>query len=203
MTRNLLFVFTIITLNFTTNLKAQVPMNAEDISPLLIGEQFPEANLLNIEGENVLLQDILKEKPTVLVFYRGGWCPYCNNQLSSLAETEKEIIDLGYQIIAISPDHLESLKPTVEDDKLNYNIYSDSGAALIQAIGIGFETPEKAKGYIFKKTNKEATDILPVPAVFILDTKGKILFEYINPDYSTRLSSELLLASLKALKSEL
>lgn len=203
MTRNLLFVFTIITLNFTTNLKAQVPMNAEDISPLLIGEQFPEANLLNIEGENVLLQDILKEKPTVLVFYRGGWCPYCNNQLSSLAEAEKEIIDLGYQIIAISPDHLESLKPTVEDDKLNYNIYSDSGAALIQAIGIGFETPEKAKGYIFKKTNKEATDILPVPAVFILDTKGKILFEYINPDYSTRLSSELLLASLKALKSEL
>ena len=212
MTRNLLFVFTIITLNFTTNLKAQVPMNAEDISPLLIGEQFPEANLLNIEGENVLLQDILKEKPTVLVFYRGGWCPYCNNQLSSLAEAEKEIIDLGYQIIAISPDHLESLKPTVEDDKLKptvdkgelgYNIYSDSGAALIQAIGIGFETPEKAKGYIFKKTNKEATDILPVPAVFILDTKGKILFEYINPDYSTRLSSELLLASLKALKSEL
>ena len=203
MTRNLLFVFTIITLNFTTNLKAQVPMNAEDISPLLIGEQFPEANLLNIEGENILLQDILKEKPTVLVFYRGGWCPYCNNQLSSLAEAEKEIIDLGYQIIAISPDHLESLKPTVEDDKLNYNIYSDSGATLIQAIGIGFETPEKAKGYIFKKTNKEATDILPVPAVFILDTKGKILFEYINPDYSTRLSSELLLASLKALKSEL
>lgn len=203
MTRKLLFVFTIIGLNFTTSLKAQVPMNAEDISPLLIGEQIPEANLLNINGKEVKIIDIIKEKPTVLVFYRGGWCPYCNTQLSGLAESEKEILELGFQIVAISPDHYESLKPTVDKGEFNYNIYSDSSSRLIQAIGIGFETPEKAKGYIFKKTNKEATDVLPVPAVFILDTKGKILFEYINPDYSTRLSSELLLANLKALKTEL
>ncbi len=182
---------------------AQVPKNAEDISPLLIGERLPEANLLDVEGEDVFLQDILKEKPTILVFYRGGWCPYCNNQLSSLAELEKEILELGFQIVAISPDHYESLKPTVDKGELDYNIYSDSGAKLIQDIGIGFKTPEKAKGYIFKKTNKNATDVLPVPTVFILDTKGKILFEYINPDYSTRLSSELLLASLKALEGEL
>ena len=203
MIRKLLFIFTLITLFFSNCIMAQVPKNAEDISPLLIGERLPEANLLDVEGEDVFLQDILKEKPTILVFYRGGWCPYCNNQLSSLAELEKEILELGFQIVAISPDHYESLKPTVDKGELDYNIYSDSGAKLIQDIGIGFKTPEKAKGYIFKKTNKNATDVLPVPTVFILDTKGKILFEYINPDYSTRLSSELLLASLKALEGEL
>jgi len=203
MIRKLLFIFTLITLFFSNCVMAQVPKNAEDISPLLIGERLPEANLLDVEGEDVFLQDILKEKPTILVFYRGGWCPYCNNQLSSLAELEKEILELGFQIVAISPDHYESLKPAVDKGKLDYNIYSDSGAKLIQDIGIGFKTPEKAKGYIFKKTNKNATDVLPVPTVFILDTKGKILFEYINPDYSTRLSSELLLASLKALEREL
>jgi len=203
MIRKLLFIFTLITLFFSNCIMAQVPKNAEDVSPLLIGERLPEANLLDVEGEDVFLQDILKEKPTILVFYRGGWCPYCNNQLSSLAELEKEILELGFQIVAISPDHYESLKPTVDKGELDYNIYSDSGAKLIQDIGIGFKTPEKAKGYIFKKTNKNATDVLPVPTVFILDTKGKILFEYINPDYSTRLSSELLLASLKALEGEL
>jgi peroxiredoxin len=203
MIKKIVFVFTLIALNSSTNLMAQVPINAEDISPLLIGESLPKANLLDVEGKDVLLQDVLKVKPTVLVFYRGGWCPYCNDQLSSLAESEKEILELGFQIVAISPDHFESLKPTVDKGELDYNIYSDSGAKLIQDIGIGFETPEKAKGYIFKKTNKDATDVLPVPAVFIIDTKGKILFEYINPDYSTRLSSELLLASLKALKAKL
>jgi len=203
MTKNLLLIFTILSITYVSTAQSQVPEKAEDISPLLIGERVPDANLLNVDGNEVKISDIIKEKPTVLVFYRGGWCPYCNNQLSSLAETEKEIIDLGFQIVAISPDHYESLKPTVDKGEFNYNIYSDSSSRLIQAIGIGFETPEKAKDYIFKKTNKETTDVLPVPAVFILDTKGKILFEYINPDYSTRLSSELLLANLKALKTEL
>jgi peroxiredoxin len=201
MSRIIVVVCTLIALNVSTSLWAQVPDKAEDISPLLIGEQIPDANLLDVDGQAIQLKDLMKEKPTVLVFYRGGWCPYCNAQLSGLAEAESEIVALGYQVVAISPDHFENLKLTVTDDKLNYNIYADPGATLIQEIGIGFKTPEKAKGYIFKKTNMDATDVLPVPSVFILDTKGNILFEYINPDYSTRLTSELLLANLEALKN--
>jgi hypothetical protein len=41
--------------------------------------------------------------------------------------------------------------------------------------------------------------ILPVPGVFVVNDKGVINFEYINPDYSTRLSGELVMAVLKAL----
>ena len=65
-----------------TNIFSQVPENAEDISPLLIGETIPNAKVLNSEGKALELNDILSQKPTVLVFYRGGWCPYCNRQLS-------------------------------------------------------------------------------------------------------------------------
>lgn len=184
-----------------TNIFSQVPENAEDISPLLIGETLPAVMLLDSDGNQVEFNDVISKKPSVLVFYRGGWCPYCNRQLSALAEVEQEILGMGYQIIAISPDHFEMLKPTTENEKLEYQLFSDQDAKLIQDIGIGFKTPEKAKGYIFKKTSKEATDILPVPTVMIIDKKGKILFEYINPDYSTRLSPEVLIANLKALKS--
>lgn len=183
-----------------TNIFSQVPENAEDISPLLIGETLPTVILLDSDGNQVEFNDVISKKPTVLVFYRGGWCPYCNRQLSALAEVEKEILAFGYQIVAISPDHFEMLKPTTENEKLEYQLFSDQDAKLIQDVGIGFKTPEKAKGYIFKKTSKEATDILPVPTVMIIDKKGKILFEYINPDYSTRLSPEVLIANLKALK---
>ena len=92
------------------------------------------------------------------------------------------------------------LKSITKKGSISYQIYSDVGAKFIQDMGIGFLTPEKAKGYIFKKTKKQASEILPVPTVMVIDTKGKILFEYINPDYSTRLSSELLLANLRVLK---
>lgn len=176
---------------------AQIPEKAEDISPILIGETIPEATLLNSDGTEVDLKNIIKEKPTVLVFYRGGWCPYCNNQLSGLAEIEKNILELGYQIVAISPDNFKTLKNA--DEKLNFSLLSDVNADFIQAIGIGFETPDGAKDYIFRKTNTEATEVLPVPTVLVLDKSGKVLFEYINPDYSTRITPKLLLAVLKSI----
>ena len=181
-------------------LYAQVPEKAEDISPLLIEESIPNAKLLDVNGRDVSIHKVIKEKPTVLVFYRGGWCPYCNEQLVALGEVEQEIIDLGYQIVAVSPDHVASLKPTIDTEGLNYQVYADPQAKFIQEMGIGFQTPGMAKLYIAKKTKMDATDILPVPAVFILNTSGEILFEYINPNYKIRLSSELLFANLKALK---
>ncbi len=175
---------------------AQVPANAEDVSPLLIGETLPDGSLLDVNGATVLLQELIAEKPTVLVFYRGGWCPYCNRQLSSLASAEAEILELGYQIVAVSPDNYMQLKPTKEEALVNYKVFSDPGAKLIQDVGIGFLTPEKAKPYIEKKTEQEATNILPVPTVFVVDKSGKIMFQYINIDYKQRLSDTVLLAVL-------
>ncbi|HRV55211.1 MAG TPA: peroxiredoxin-like family protein [Mangrovimonas sp.] len=189
----LLFMF-VSSLLFT-----QVPENPEDVSPLLVGEKIPEVMITNLNGDDVSLQQILKEKPTVLVFYRGGWCPYCNNQLSGLAEIENEVLSEGFQIVAISPDNHQMLSKTMAKDEINYQLYSDKEAKLIQAVGIGFKTPESNKKYIFNKTNFEPSEILPVPTVMILNTKGEIVFEYINPNYKVRLDEKLLLAVLKAI----
>lgn len=180
---------------------AQIFENAEDVCPLLIGEILPNADLQNIEGKTIKLKDILATKPSVVVFYRGGWCPYCNMQLSGLAQIEKEILDLGYQIIAISPDDFRNLKNTEDKNGIHYNLYSDPNGKLIQDIGIAFSTPTLVKGYIATKGMKgKASEILPVPTVMIVDKKGKTLFEYINPNYKERISGEMLLAVLKTIK---
>ena len=85
-------VFTIaITLITISNSFAQYPDKAEDISPLLISEKIPEVNISNLNGEKNSLNEILKEKRSILVFYRGGWCPYCNTHLSAIGEAKEEI----------------------------------------------------------------------------------------------------------------
>lgn len=183
----------------TISLTAQIPENAVDISPLLIGENLPNSKLLDDAGVEVELANILKEKPTVLVFYRGGWCPYCSLQLAAIAEAEADIIKLGYQIVAISPDHYSQLKPSAETAKSNYSLYADTNGELLTKVGLAFKTPEQAKPFIEGRTNNTASNILPVPTVMIVDTSGKILFEYINPDYKTRITTELLLSVLNAL----
>ncbi|WP_318641117.1 peroxiredoxin-like family protein [Flavobacterium ardleyense] len=180
---------------------AQVPTKAEDVSPLLIGEILPEASLQNADGKVLKLSTILSQKPTVMVFYRGGWCPYCNKQLSGLVDIEKEILELGYQIIAISPDDYKNLKNTEEKEKIKYSVLSDQGGKFIKEIGIAFSTPASLTDYISSKSQiGKTSDVMPVPTVLIVDKAGKILFEYINPNYKERLSGELLLAVLKTLK---
>ena len=181
--------------NFT-----QVFDKAEDICPLLVGETLPNEQVMNLESKPIELFSILKLKPTVLVFYRGGWCPYCNMQLAALAEAEPDILKLGYQVVAISPEDNENLQPTIEKDSINYQLFSDPGGNLIQNIGIAFKTKTPSKIYASAKTKGKVSDVLPVPTVMIVNTEGVILFEYINPNYKQRLTTKLLLAVLNGLE---
>ena len=177
-----------------------IPLVAEDISPILIGETLPNANFQNVEGETVQLKAILEEKPTILVFYRGGWCPYCNVQLSGLVEIEEDIIELGYQIVAISPDDYKNLQSTIENNSTKYKLLSDPNGEFIQEIGIAFRTSSSLKEYIIAKGQKgETSSVMPAPTVMIVDKKGVIKFEYINPNYKERIGGDMLLSVLKTL----
>ena len=197
--KKLLFIF-LVTVTTVANAQNAVPKSATDIAPLLIGEKIPEIILKSSENTDVQLADLLKKKKSVLVFYRGGWCPYCNMHLQALAEAEKQILEQGFQIIAISPDAPANLKITAEKDKAKYTLLSDSKGELIKAIGIAFEAPENYKSVINVHSNGVNTNFLPVPSVFVVNTENEILFEYISPDFKHRISAELLVSVLKNLK---
>ena len=199
------FLFITVTVILSTySLIAQtvnVAQEPTDISPLLIGEKIPSISLLDINGKPVDLQELAGRKQSILVFYRGGWCPYCNLHLADLQTIEPDILAAGYQIVAISPDSPESLSASVEKNKLNYILLSDNDAELIKAFGLAFKAPERYVELLNKSSGGKNKDVLlPVPAVFILNKQGDILFEYINPDYKKRLKGSLLMAALKELK---
>lgn len=179
----------------------QLPEKAEDISPLLIGEKIPAVTLVSADGIKQNLTDLISSKPTVLLIYRGGWCPYCNAHLSDIQKAESDILGLGYQIFAISPDSPEILKQSGEKQNLQYSLYSDADGKLIKALGIAFRAPERYSGKLDKSSGGFNEGFLPVPSLFVADTSGKILFEYVNPDYKTRIGSELLIAVLKELNN--
>ena len=179
---------------------AQVAATAEDISPLDIGEKIPDINITSIEGESMAITKILEEQKSVLIFYRGGWCPFCNVHLAEIGQMEEEIRDLGYQIIAISPDSPESLQASVEKQQLNYSLYSDAEGDLIKAMGLAFQAPENYGSMLTKVSGGGNKGILPVSSLFITDTDGTILFEYISPDYKQRIPGKMLMAVLESLQ---
>lgn len=177
-------------------LNSRIAEKAEDTRPILIGATLPNAELKDQNGMVVHLNDILNNKQTVLVFYRGSWCPFCNVHLAALATSQEEIIKLGYQIIAISPDDYQNLIPMIKEDQLNYKLYSDPDGKLIQQIGLAYKPNDQTKSFIESKTIGATTEILPVPTLMIVNGQSEILFEYINPDYKHRITQKLLLAVL-------
>lgn len=181
-----------------------IPQRPEDISPLLNGEKIPAAILPDASGKKIDLRKAVSKKPTVLIFYRGGWCPYCSKQLSGLQQAAPELEKLGYQLIAISTDAPEGLRQSVTKEALTYTLLSDADLSLSKQIGIAFKAPEGYWKMLSGTTGGMDADLLlPVPSVFILDRMGTIHFEYINPDFTHRLNPELLKAVASSIRNDL
>ena len=181
------------------------PSTPEGIRPILLGTAMPDVALSTPAGKATTLAKAVDGKPAILVFYRGGWCPYCNLQLSELRLIEDEAETLGYQMIAISPDSPASLSETLGKTPLDYTLLSDSSAAALHAFGIGFRvddaTIEKYKGYDIdlEAASGASHHALPVPSVFIVDGDGKLQFSYVHPDYRLRVPGSVILAAARAI----
>ena len=206
-TIRILFLITWITfMTKMTMAQSKIADSAEDICPVPIGNGIPNVRITALDGTAVHLLDIIHQKPTVIIFYRGGWCPYCNRQLMDLQALETELQNLGYQIIAISSDRPEMLRDSLYQHHLMYDLFSDSDAVASSAFGIAFRESSqmvseyKKYGLDIEKAAGNHNHILPVPAVFICNTEGVIQFEYVNPNYKIRLDGQVLLAAAKAYK---
>lgn len=188
----------------TLKLVAGVPLNPKDVSPLLTGEFIPNVSLLDADGKNFNLNMSVAEKQTILIFYRGGWCPYCNKQLSGLQEIEQDLKLLGYQIIAISTDSPENLSKTINKQQLSYKLLSDADLTVAKQFGIAYKGPKSYDKFLPETSGGKNIDkLLPIPSVFILNRKGVIGFEYINPNVSERLNTDLLKTAAASLREKI
>lgn len=183
---------------------SQFAVAQSDICPLLIGSQMPDVKLSSSEGETVELRKLTAAKPTVIIFYRGSWCPYCNRHFKEIQDVEGELKEMGYTILAISPDKPENVLGTEEKHELAYSVYSDSDMEASDAFGLSFtvddETVTKYKKWDIdlEAASGRTHGKLPVPAVFVAGKDGRMKFSYVNPDYHERLGGQVLVAAAKA-----
>lgn len=191
----------------TSPINDRIAATADAVCPILIGQKVPPLVLKNVKGEAFDLNNALSQKPTVLIFYRGGWCPYCNLHLAELRNIEEDLQKLGFQIIAVSPDRPALLKPAIEKNELGYTLLSDSDMQAARAFGIAFsvadETVSRYKekhGIDLEADSGRSHHLLPVPSAFVIDREGMITFSYVNPNYKVRIDAPLLLEAARSLK---
>jgi thiol-disulfide isomerase/thioredoxin len=93
----------------TASAAAEIAGHPEQVRPLLPGQQVPAFELKSVSGQTVAVDPADFDRPLVLTFYRGGWCPYCNLHLAELRHAEAQLREMGFDVWFVSPDRPELL----------------------------------------------------------------------------------------------
>ena len=181
---------------------ANVPQDPTAIVPVEIGAPAPTFVATEADGKPYRFAGATVKKPTMLIFYRGGWCPYCNTHLQDLRIVEPQIVALGYQVLFLSTDRPDLLYASLKKP-LGYHILSDSSMNAAEAFGVAYHVDDatlkdlKSYGIDLNATQGSAKHELPVPSVFIVDAGGVVRFRYFNADFRVRLDAQSVLAAAR------
>ncbi len=180
-------------------------LKEEYASPLKLikGDQASLFSLPNAAGKNTNLVDLLKNGKVVLTFYRGIWCPYCNLQLKMYQQILSKINNSGAQLVAISPMSPDNSLKMKDTNELEYEVLSDAGSKVAMQYTTIFTNPQTSiqamsdLGYDFHGFYNDNSASLPVPATFVIDTDGTILFaDSAGGDYRERVEPHKILDAL-------
>jgi peroxiredoxin len=196
----ILLPLSIISLAWALPTQGAIPMGAEGVTPLKVGERAPTAIVKTLDGADFDLGRAFATKPTVLIFYRGGWCPFCNRQLSGIQDYEPKFVALGYQILAVCTDKPGDLKATLDKHQLTYTLLSDRAMSAASAFRVAYRlTDQDEKKYgtyhigVPEIPGEAGAHWLPVPSIFIIGSDGIIKFVEFNANYQIRPPTEEIL----------
>lgn len=201
----LLNSFVCVSLSAASAQEAKIANDAKSTRPLKVGQPAPEVSFQDITGKPVSLASLHAKQPIVLVFFRGGWCPFCTKHTQELIKAYPRIKELGAELYGVSPDNPESSKTNVDKNTIPFSILSDADVTAISAFGLAFEVDKDTLkryagfGIDLEKASGKTHHALPVPAVYIIDRSGKLAFAHSNPDYRQRLDTKTIITELEKL----
>jgi peroxiredoxin len=167
------------------------------------GDRMPDGELLDVEGRETSLAETLQSRPGVIVFYRGGWCPYCNIAVRTYqARLVSVLADRGIPLVAISPQTPDGSLSTRETKELTFTVLSDPGNQIAGQLGILTAPSAHARaaqlqlGLDLTKVNADGTTALPMPTVIVVDASGVIRWIDVHRDYTTRTEPDQVLQAI-------
>ncbi len=174
---------------------AQNSIKAGDVIPTC-------ATLTNIHGQKESLAEILST-PTVITFYRGSWCPYCNLELRAYQNILPQIKEKGAKLIAISPELPDGSLTFKEQLELEFGVFSDVNNEFAKKLGLVFTLDDSIKalqkelGMDVDATNGNSTGELPFAATLVVDVCGKVTYSFVDENYTNRAEPTTILSELE------
>ncbi|MEO0511908.1 MAG: peroxiredoxin-like family protein [Planctomycetota bacterium] len=157
-----------------------------------IGTSAPDATLFDAEGSEVALTSFYENGPVVVVFYRGGWCTYCNQSLAAWQSQIDSLTEAGGTLVAISPEKPDETATTQEKAAASFTILSDANFEAADGFKLRFRLEEntitayRGYGIDLAEHNANGEWELPHSGTFVIDRDGVIRWASASEDYSVR-----------------
>ena len=172
---------------------------------LPVGARAPHFELPDQDGKAVSFDELLSRGRLVICFFRGRWCPFCVAQLEAMNSALSHIEKTGASLIAISPQTVKQSFFMHDQHQLRFPLLSDGGNRVARQFGLVYRVPDEQKR-VYSRTfvnlpfiNGDASWELPIPATYILQRDGAVLYASADPDYTRRPEPEELVRFLDQL----
>ena len=159
---------------------------------LAVGSKAPVFELKDHGGKAVSSPDLLTQGRVVICFFRGRWCPFCVGQLEAMNQIQPEIEQAGASLVAVSPQTVQQSFFMADQHKLRFPLLSDTGNKVARQFGLVYRAPEDQQA-IYRRAfinlpfaNGDDSWELPIPATFVLDRDGTVLYASASEDYTVR-----------------
>lgn len=172
-----------------------------------VGDTAIDAELTGWNGKQVRLSDMWRQGSVVLMWYRGGWCPYCNLQLRAMQKEMKAIEGAGAKLVVLTPELPEKAQETAEANDVSFVALHDKQNATARQYGLVFDLPEtilpiyRDKLKLAEFNGSDAME-LPLSATYVIDTNGKIRYAFLNADYTQRAEPAEVVAAVKKVAAD-
>ncbi|MDF1691937.1 MAG: peroxiredoxin family protein [Zhongshania sp.] len=155
---------------------------------LRIGAKLPDFSVRTLDGE-ILHSTAFLGRKTLLVFYRGNWCPACQVQLRELAAEFEEIQRRGVSVVLISPQAPQRSAAQARRFKVGMQFCIDEGNLAARSLGIAhrYGVPLGILGY--------GQDTV-LPTALIVDERGKIVYADLTENFRVRPKAKTLISAL-------
>ena len=171
---------------------------------LPVGAKIPEFQLEDQDGKPVSSADLLSNSRLVLHFFRGRWCPFCVAQLEAMNLIVPARAEHGATLAAISPQTVKQSYFMRDQHHLRFPLLSDPGYRVARQFGLTYRVPDEQKS-IYQRSfvnlplvNGDDSWELPIPATYIIDRDGTILYASADEDYIARPEPQAILDFLAA-----
>ena len=170
---------------------------------LAVGAKIPQFNLPDQDGKIVSSCELLEKGRLVICFIRGRWCPFCVAQMEAMNGALPLIDAAGASLVAISPQTVKQSFFMHDQHKLRFPLLSDSGNNVGRQFGLTYRVSDEQQG-LYQRTfvnlpflNGDDNWELPIPATYVIDRGGAVLYAYANEDYTERPEPEEVLGILQ------